>query len=63
MHTFVPPDIINSGIDEKQSEYIKYNGVLCSVRRIDDYRVVERIISTNPKDYLTHNVVGKKILK
>lgn len=63
LHTFIPEDMILNGICESKSEYIKYNGIVCQISKNDGNSVIERIISTNPKDYLIDGLIGKKITK
>ncbi len=63
LHTFLPEDMILNGICENKAEYIKYNGIVCQISKIDGNSVIERLISTNPKDYLIDGLIGKKITK
>ena len=55
MHTIIPPEILfqNEQTQNIKSECVSYNGVMLDVTPSDEGKyTINRIISTNLKDYL-----------
>ena len=65
LYTIMPIDVVFSNINKKDVQYkeINYRGQLVEVVEYQNKVVLNRIITTNPKQYLNPNLQLGKVIK
>lgn len=63
-HTVVSPyDVFYGDYKEQKSETVKYNNAYLCLKCIEKGREIERVISTDPNDYLKNDLLPGRIYK